>query len=39
MPRLGYQIPNFNYPDVGPDRLFDVVAQRVTQPVRVKVSA
>ena len=26
MTRLGYQIPNFTYPDVGPERLFDVVA-------------
>jgi F420-dependent oxidoreductase-like protein len=26
MTRLGYQIPNFTYPDVGPAELFDVVA-------------
>ncbi|HUW01161.1 MAG TPA: LLM class F420-dependent oxidoreductase [Acidimicrobiales bacterium] len=26
MTRLGYQIPNFNYPDVGPDGLFEAVA-------------
>ena len=26
MTRLGYQIPNFTYPGVGPDRLFDTVA-------------
>ncbi|HVV37144.1 MAG TPA: LLM class F420-dependent oxidoreductase [Acidimicrobiales bacterium] len=26
MTRLGYQIPNFNYPGIGPDGLFDAVA-------------
>ncbi len=26
MTRLGYQIPNFNYPNVGPEGLFDAVA-------------
>jgi F420-dependent oxidoreductase-like protein len=26
--RLGYQIPNFNYPGVGPDGLFEVVARQ-----------
>jgi F420-dependent oxidoreductase-like protein len=26
MTRLGYQIPNFTYPDVPPERLFDTVA-------------
>ncbi|MFM8305426.1 MAG: LLM class F420-dependent oxidoreductase [Actinomycetota bacterium] len=26
MTRIGYQIPNFTYPGVGPDRLFPVVA-------------
>ncbi|MFQ5557146.1 MAG: LLM class F420-dependent oxidoreductase, partial [Acidimicrobiales bacterium] len=26
MTRLGYQIPNFTYPGVGPDHLFDAVA-------------
>jgi F420-dependent oxidoreductase-like protein len=31
MPRLGYQIPNFNYPDVGPEGLFDVVAQQAAE--------
>jgi F420-dependent oxidoreductase-like protein len=29
--RLGYQIPSFTYPDVGPDRLFDVVAQQARE--------
>jgi len=28
MTRLGYQIPNFTYPDVGPAELFDVVAKQ-----------
>jgi F420-dependent oxidoreductase-like protein len=31
MTRLGYQIPNFTYPGVGPDRLFDVVAQQARE--------
>jgi F420-dependent oxidoreductase-like protein len=26
MTRLGYQIPNFTYPGIGPDRLFDAIA-------------
>jgi F420-dependent oxidoreductase-like protein len=28
MTRLGYQIPNFTYPEVGPAELFDVVAKQ-----------
>lgn len=28
MTRLGYQIPNFTYPGVGPDRLFEAVARQ-----------
>lgn len=28
MTRLGYQIPNFTYPGVGPDGLFEVVARQ-----------
>ncbi len=28
MTRLGYQIPNFTYPGVGPDTLFEVVARQ-----------
>ncbi len=31
MTRLGYQIPNFTYPGVGPDGLFDVVAQQARE--------
>ena len=31
MTRLGYQIPNFTYPDVGPAGLFDVVAQQAKE--------
>lgn len=31
MTRLGYQIPNFTYPDTGPDRLFDVVARQAKE--------
>jgi len=31
MTRLGYQIPNFTYPGVGPDRLFDVVAAQAKE--------
>ncbi len=31
MTRLGYQIPNFTYPDVGADGLFDVVAQQARE--------
>ena len=31
MTRLGYQIPNFTYPDVGPAELFDVVARQARE--------
>jgi F420-dependent oxidoreductase-like protein len=31
MTRLGYQIPNFTYPDVGPDRLFEVIARQARE--------
>jgi|SaaInlStandDraft_1057018.scaffolds.fasta_scaffold00253_28 F420-dependent oxidoreductase-like protein len=31
MTRLGYQIPNFTYPGVGPARLFDAVAQQARE--------
>jgi F420-dependent oxidoreductase-like protein len=31
MTRLGYQIPNFTYPGVGPDGLFDVVAAQAKE--------
>ena len=31
MTRLGYQIPNFTYPDIGPDRLFEVVARQAKE--------
>lgn len=31
MTRLGYQIPNFTYPDVGPDTLFDTVARQAKE--------
>src|SRR5690349_7056158 len=31
MTRLGYQIPNFTYPGVGPAELFDVVAQQAKE--------
>lgn len=31
MTRLGYQIPNFTYPGVGPDRLFDVIARQARE--------
>jgi F420-dependent oxidoreductase-like protein len=31
MTRLGYQIPNFTYPDVGPERLFDVIAAQAKE--------
>jgi F420-dependent oxidoreductase-like protein len=31
MTRLGYQIPSFTYPDVGPDRIFDVVVQQAQE--------
>jgi F420-dependent oxidoreductase-like protein len=31
MTRLGYQIPNFSYPDVGPGQLFDVVARQARE--------
>jgi len=28
MTRLGYQIPNFTYPDVGPGQLFDILGRQ-----------
>ena len=31
MTRLGYQIPNFTYPGVGPAELFDVVARQARE--------
>lgn len=31
MTRLGYQIPNFTYPGVGPDGLFEVVARQARE--------
>ena len=31
MTRLGYQIPNFTYPDVAPEGLFDVVARQARE--------
>ena len=31
MTRLGYQIPNFNYPDVGPAGLFDLVVAQAAE--------
>ena len=31
MTRLGYQIPNFTYPDTGPDRLFDTVVRQAKE--------
>ena len=31
MTRLGYQIPNFTYPNVGPDQLFDRVAAQAKE--------
>jgi F420-dependent oxidoreductase-like protein len=31
MTKLGYQIPNFTYPDVGPERLFDAVARQAQE--------
>jgi F420-dependent oxidoreductase-like protein len=31
MTRLGYQIPNFSYPGVGPDRLFDAIAAQARE--------
>jgi F420-dependent oxidoreductase-like protein len=31
MTRLGYQIPNFTYPGVGPSDLFDVIAQQARE--------
>jgi alkanesulfonate monooxygenase SsuD/methylene tetrahydromethanopterin reductase-like flavin-dependent oxidoreductase (luciferase family) len=31
MTRLGYQIPNFTYPGVGPAELFDVVAAQAVE--------
>jgi alkanesulfonate monooxygenase SsuD/methylene tetrahydromethanopterin reductase-like flavin-dependent oxidoreductase (luciferase family) len=29
--RLGYQIPNFTYPDTGPDKLFDIVVAQAQE--------
>lgn len=31
MTRLGYQIPNFTYPGVGPDTLFDAIARQAKE--------
>ena len=31
MTRLGYQMPNFTYPDVGPAELFDVIARQARE--------
>jgi alkanesulfonate monooxygenase SsuD/methylene tetrahydromethanopterin reductase-like flavin-dependent oxidoreductase (luciferase family) len=31
MTRLGYQIPNFTYPGVGSDGLFDVIARQAVE--------
>src|SRR3954454_19075162 len=31
MTRLGYQIPNFTYPDVGPGALFDAIARQAKE--------
>lgn len=31
MTKLGYQIPNFTYPDVGPSRLFDAIAAQAKE--------
>jgi alkanesulfonate monooxygenase SsuD/methylene tetrahydromethanopterin reductase-like flavin-dependent oxidoreductase (luciferase family) len=31
MTRLGYQIPNFTYPGVGPDRLFATIRQQAIE--------
>jgi F420-dependent oxidoreductase-like protein len=31
MTRLGYQIPNFTYPGVGPDRLYEVIARQARE--------
>ena len=31
MTRLGYQIPSFNYPGIGPDRLYDAVARQARE--------
>jgi F420-dependent oxidoreductase-like protein len=31
MTRLGYQIPNFTYPGVGPDGLFDAIARQARE--------
>ena len=31
MTRLGYQIPNFTYPDIGPAELFDAVARQARE--------
>ena len=29
--RLGYQIPNFTYPDTGSDKLFDIVVAQAQE--------
>jgi F420-dependent oxidoreductase-like protein len=34
MTRLGYQIPNFTYPEVGPDGLFEAVARQAEAAAR-----
>jgi alkanesulfonate monooxygenase SsuD/methylene tetrahydromethanopterin reductase-like flavin-dependent oxidoreductase (luciferase family) len=31
MTRLRYQIPNFTYPDTGPDRLFAAIARQAVE--------
>jgi F420-dependent oxidoreductase-like protein len=31
MTKLGYQIPNFTYPDVGPSELFEVIARQAKE--------
>jgi F420-dependent oxidoreductase-like protein len=31
MTRLGYQIPNFSYPDTGPGQLFDAIARQARE--------
>ena len=36
MSRLGYQIPNFTYPGVGPGDLFDAIASYIPDPAREK---
>ena len=34
MTKLGYQIPNFTYPGIGPDGLFEAVAPQAEGPHR-----